>query len=167
MPQTIKRDDLRYLKDLLHMGLVSDFYRYLQKQGYGYAGWGGGVAREDSIAGISAIDYLTGSALMGMGGQACWNISPEKSAAIKQGMAEAYLDSLEKIADENKRLTGQDEVNRDIRAKEVWNFHEKVFNSNGLGIENWTLDSVFKTIQQTQGDDALVLLCHKLSLIHI
>ncbi len=155
MPQKIKREDLTYLKDLLHMGLVSEFYIYLQKQGYGYAGWGGGVAREDSIAGVSAVDYLTGSALMGMGGQACWNISPEKSAAIKQGMADAYLDSLERIADENKRLTGNDEVNRDIRAREVWSFHEKVFSSNGLGIENWTLDSVFKIIQQTQGDDAL------------
>ncbi|WP_231409406.1 beta strand repeat-containing protein [Ralstonia solanacearum] len=70
-------------------------------------------------------------------------------------MADAYLDSLERIADENKRLTGNDEVNRDIRAREVWSFHEKVFSSNGLGIENWTLDSVFKIIQQTQGDDAL------------
>lgn len=155
MPQKIKREDLRYLKDLLHMGLVSEFYIYLQNQGYGYAGWGGGVAREDSIAGVSAVDYLTGSALMGMGGQACWNISPKKSAAIKQGMADAYLDSLEKIADENKRITGNDEVNRDIRAREVWSFHEKVFSSNGLGIENWPLDSVFKIIQQTQGDDAL------------
>ncbi|MHA6842234.1 beta strand repeat-containing protein [Ralstonia pseudosolanacearum] len=70
-------------------------------------------------------------------------------------MAQAYLDSLEKIAGENKRLTGHDEVNRDIRAQEVWDFHREVFQKNGLGIENWTLDSVFKTIQQTQGDDAL------------
>ena len=155
MPQTIKRDDLSHLKDLLHMGLVSDFYLYLQKQGYGYAGWGGGVAREDSIAGISAVDYLTGSALMGMGGQACWDLSTDKSKIIKKEMAQAYLDSLEKIAGENKRLTGHDEVNRDIRAQEVWDFHREVFQKNGLGIENWTLDSVFKTIQQTQGDDAL------------
>ncbi|MGC0042420.1 calcium-binding protein [Ralstonia pseudosolanacearum] len=155
MPQTIKRDDLSHLKDLLHMGLVSDFYLYLQKQGYGYAGWGGGVAREDSIAGISAVDYLTGSALMGMGGQACRDLSTDKSKIIKKEMAQAYLDSLEKIAGENKRLTGHDEVNRDIRAQEVWDFHREVFQKNGLGIENWTLDSVFKTIQQTQGDDAL------------
>ncbi|MGC5830418.1 calcium-binding protein [Ralstonia pseudosolanacearum] len=155
MPQTIKRDDLSHLKDLLHMGLVSDFYLYLQKQGYGYAGWGGGVAREDSIAGISAVDYLTGSALMGMGGQACWDLSTDKSKIIKKEMAQAYLDSLEKIAGENKRLTGHDEVNRDIRAQEVWDFHREVFQKNGLGIENWTLDSVFKIIQQTQGEDAL------------
>ncbi|MEQ6352876.1 calcium-binding protein, partial [Ralstonia pseudosolanacearum] len=155
MPQNITRGDLRYLKDLLHMGLVSEFYLYLQKQGYSYAGWAGGVAREDSIAGISAVDYLTGSALMGMGGQACWDLSPEKSVAIKQGMAQAYLDALESIAERNYQLTNKYEVDRDISAKEVWNFHEKVFEKNGLGIENWTLDSVFKTIQQTQGDDAL------------
>ncbi|MGA4071284.1 beta strand repeat-containing protein [Ralstonia nicotianae] len=70
-------------------------------------------------------------------------------------MARAYLDTLEKIAEENRKLTGNDEVNRDIQAKEVWDFHREVFQKNGLGVENWTLDSVFKTIQQTQGDDAL------------
>ncbi|MGC8209771.1 calcium-binding protein [Ralstonia pseudosolanacearum] len=70
-------------------------------------------------------------------------------------MAEAYLQALNTIAKENKTLTGNDEVNRDINAKEVLDFHQKVFKENGLGIENWTLDSVFKIIQQTQGDDAL------------
>ncbi|MDO3616017.1 calcium-binding protein [Ralstonia pseudosolanacearum] len=70
-------------------------------------------------------------------------------------MAQAYLDALESIAERNYQLTNKYEVDRDISAKEVWNFHEKVFEKNGLGIENWTLDSVFKTIQQTQGDDAL------------
>ncbi|MGA4333667.1 calcium-binding protein, partial [Ralstonia nicotianae] len=155
MNQNIDRGQLDHLQDLLSRGQVSDFYLYLQDRGYGYAGWAGGVAREDSIAGISAIDYLTGSALMGMGGQACWNVSPERADSIKQGMARAYLDTLEKIAEENRKLTGNDEVNRDIQAKEVWDFHREVFQKNGLGVENWTLDSVFKTIQQTQGDDAL------------
>ncbi|WP_231654955.1 beta strand repeat-containing protein [Ralstonia solanacearum] len=70
-------------------------------------------------------------------------------------MAEAYLKALNTIAKENEILTGKDEVNRDINAKEVWDFHQKVFKDNGLSIENWTLDSVFKIIQQTQGDDAL------------
>lgn len=90
-----------------------------------------------------------------MGGQACWNISPWKSDKIKQEMAEAYLNRLDTIAQENKRLTGNYEAGRDIRAQEVWDFHKEVFKNNGLGIENWTLDSVFKIIQQTQGDDAL------------
>ncbi|MFC0126335.1 calcium-binding protein [Ralstonia solanacearum] len=155
MPEKIKTDDLIHLKDLLAHRQVSEFYLYLQDRGYSYAGWGGGVARENSIAGISAVDYLTGSALMGMGGQACWNISPWKSDKIKQEMAEAYLNRLDTIAQENKRLTGNYEAGRDIRAQEVWDFHKEVFKNNGLGIENWTLDSVFKIIQQTQGDDAL------------
>ncbi|MGA4239603.1 calcium-binding protein [Ralstonia nicotianae] len=70
-------------------------------------------------------------------------------------MAEAYLNRLDTIAQENKRLTGNYEAGRDIQAQEVWDFHKEVFKNNGLGIENWTLDSVFKIIQQTQGDDAL------------
>ncbi|ANH34724.1 hypothetical protein MAFF241647_34120 [Ralstonia solanacearum] len=92
---------------------------------------------------------------MGMGGEACWNISQWKSDKIKQEMAEAYLNRLDTIAQENKRLTGNYEAGRDIQAQEVWDFHKEVFKNNGLGIENWTLDSVFKIIQQTQGDDAL------------
>ncbi|MGA4008424.1 calcium-binding protein, partial [Ralstonia nicotianae] len=155
MPEKIRKDDFTHLKDLLAHGQVSEFYFYLQDRGYSYAGWGGGVARENSIAGISAIDYLTGSALMGMGGEACWNISQWKSDKIKQEMAEAYLNRLDTIAQENKRLTGNYEAGRDIQAQEVWDFHKEVFKNNGLGIENWTLDSVFKIIQQTQGDDAL------------
>ncbi|MFV8722254.1 beta strand repeat-containing protein [Ralstonia pseudosolanacearum] len=70
-------------------------------------------------------------------------------------MADAYLNTLEAIAEKNLKNTGEYEANRDINAEEVWDFHKKVFKDNGLGIENWTLDSVFKTIQQTQGDDAL------------
>ncbi|WP_405125052.1 hypothetical protein [Ralstonia pseudosolanacearum] len=155
MPEKIRKDDFTHLKDLLAHGQVSEFYFYLQDRGYSYAGWGGGVARENSIAGISAIDYLTGSALMGMGGEACWNISQWKSDKIKQEMAEAYLNRLDTIGQENKRLTGNYEAGRDIQAQEVWDFHKEVFKNNGLGIENWTLDSVFKIIQQTQGDDAL------------
>ncbi|MDB0523195.1 calcium-binding protein [Ralstonia solanacearum] len=155
MSENINRENINHLKDLLSRGLIDNFYTYLKSEGYAYAGWGGGVAKEDTIAGISAIDYLTGSALMGMGGEACWNIPQYKSALIKKEMAEAYLQTLDTIAQENKRLTGNDEVNRDINAKEVWNFHKDVFQKNGLSVENWTLDSVFKIIQQTQGDDAL------------
>ncbi|BCL95966.1 hypothetical protein RPSB_34110 [Ralstonia solanacearum] len=140
---------------MLAHGQVREFYSYLKEHGYAYAGWGRGVAMEDSISGISAIDYLTGSALMGMGGEACWNITPDKSDKIKQEMADAYLNTLEAIAEKNLKNTGEYEANRDINAEEVWDFHKKVFKDNGLGIENWTLDSVFKTIQQTQGDDAL------------
>ncbi|MBT1536751.1 hypothetical protein B7R78_0006335 [Ralstonia solanacearum] len=76
MTEIINRKNLDYLQDLLSRGMINEFYNNLKNEGYAYAGWGGGVAREDSIAGISAVDYLTGSALMGMGGEACWNISP-------------------------------------------------------------------------------------------
>ena len=155
MPEKIKKDDFSRLENMLAHGQVREFYSYLKEHGYAYAGWGRGVAMEDSISGISAIDYLTGSALMGMGGEACWNITPDKSDKIKQEMADAYLNTLEAIAEKNLKNTGEYEANRDINAEEVWDFHKKVFKDNGLGIENWTLDSVFKTIQQTQGDDAL------------
>lgn len=99
MPEKIKKDDFSRLENMLAHGQVREFYSYLKEHGYAYAGWGRGVAMEDSISGISAIDYLTGSALMGMGGEACWNITPDKSDKIKQEMADAYLNTLEAIAE--------------------------------------------------------------------
>lgn len=37
-------------------------YADLYSQGYKYAGWAGGVASENTIAGVSAVNFLTGTA---------------------------------------------------------------------------------------------------------
>lgn len=54
-------------------------YTDLYAQGYNYAGWAEGVAKGDSFAGQAALEYLQGTALMGLGGDSCRNLTPGAS----------------------------------------------------------------------------------------
>lgn len=69
-------------------------------------------------------------AMMGLTGVEGHALSPEKIQAIKQGMAQAYLEVLTDNAEE----TGF--VDHDVNAQEAWRFHDRVFVDNGLTIEN-------------------------------
>lgn len=84
-------------------GLVEarSVYDELAAKGYGYAGWAAGVARGDTITGVSALDYLKGTAMMGVSAEACNNISPIQIDNIRLGMAEGYLGTLVKNADKS------------------------------------------------------------------
>jgi hypothetical protein len=53
-------------------------YLQLNSRGYKYAGWALGVATGQTITGTSALDYLNGSALMGLGGPQCKNLSVDQ-----------------------------------------------------------------------------------------
>jgi Ca2+-binding RTX toxin-like protein len=149
--RTLNRTDLTRLGAVLKGGDIDGFYTELLDRGYMYAGWGRGVANGDTLAGVAALDYLQGSALMGMSGKACQNLSDEQVQAIKIGMAAAYLAALQSISTE--KPDGQ--VLRDVSAREVWEFHEKVFEVNQLGIENWTLHSVFELLLKNGGEAGL------------
>ena len=124
MTKTLSTDQIAQLINTLAAGDISSAYNALSDQGYGYAGWAGGVARGDTISGVAAVDFLKGTALMGLGGSMCQTLSDEKVFAIKTGMADAYLRKLEVIAN---TLGNDGMVNRDINAKEVWEIHTKIF----------------------------------------
>ncbi|CAG2147354.1 hypothetical protein LMG19282_03139 [Cupriavidus campinensis] len=149
--QTLNSTDLARLETVLRSGDVNGFYTEMLDRGYMYAGWGRGVANGDTIAGVAALDYLQGSALMGASGEACRNLSDEQVQSIKTGMAEAYLTALQAIS----RESPGGEVLRDVNAREVWDFHKQVFEANKLGIENWTLNSVFELLVKNGGEGAL------------
>ena len=46
-----------------------NFYSDMYDSGYNYAGWALGVARNDTVTGKSAIDYLNKTARQGVGGE--------------------------------------------------------------------------------------------------
>ena len=69
-------------------------YQELQDKGYGYAGWAKGVATAETVTGIAAVDYLTGTALIGLGGQECRNLGQVQVDAIRVGMADGYVRAL-------------------------------------------------------------------------
>ena len=134
MANTLSSAQLSQYGQMLDSGRIGEFYDALKGEGYQYAGWAGGVARGDTLTGASALQYLSGSALMGLGSDACKNLSQWQIDGIRQSMAEGYLRTLQDIA---KRSGGY--VDRDVRLDETRDFHERAFDRNGLGIDNWTL----------------------------
>jgi VCBS repeat-containing protein len=129
---------------------ISSVYASLKAQGYAYAGWAKGVADGDTLAGISATEYVSQTALMGLSGAQCTNLSQGDIATIKLGMANAYLATLQLIAEQSG-----DEVHRDINAAEVSKFHKEVFEQNNLSIDNWTLTAPFEILRKLGGDQAV------------
>lgn len=150
--QALSLQEITDLEALVAAGHVVEAYHALAQRGYAYAGWGGGVASGETLAGAAALDFLEGTAVMGLGSQsACQMLSPETTAQIKQEMAAAYLASLKGIATRDPNGL----ASRDVTAQEVWGFHAEVFGSNGLGIQNWTLNTPFTLIQKNFGEQAL------------
>lgn len=98
---------------------AKDVYQSLYAQGYNYAGWAYGVASGETLTGNYALDYLTGSAMMGLGGDSCRNLSDAEISKVRQDMATGYLDSLLAIAERNGNI-----LDRDIKFNEAREFHE-------------------------------------------
>ena len=70
--------DLNYYQNQVKQGGVNkvvEFYNVLDNLGYDYSGWAKGVASENTIAGQAAVSFLKGTALMGLGGDQCRNLS--------------------------------------------------------------------------------------------
>jgi hypothetical protein len=148
MPKRISKTQLQDMQQLLDQGRISDFYNQMSDAGYAYASWANGVVKTDTLAGLSAVDYLNGSAMMGVGLQVCRNISEEQIQNIKSDMAQAYLDEL------NKKAKSTGYVDEDLKKDEVYDIHKDVFEHNHLSIQDWTLDAPFKVMQQLFGDKA-------------
>ncbi len=142
MPDTISTTDINTLIAQVKTGDISGAYTYLSDRGYDYASWANGVVTENTIAGVAAVNFLTDTAGHDLSEQTLQN--------IRQDMAKAYLDVLEKYADKNGGVT-----NSDINAEDVWKIHDETFTGNGLSIENWTLNTPFEIVKAGGGDAAL------------
>ncbi|MGI4778986.1 MAG: calcium-binding protein [Janthinobacterium lividum] len=140
---------LNVYQDMLRGGHVEKFYAALSAQGYQYAGWAVGVYRGDTVTGASALGYLSSSAVMGIGIEACKNLSQSQVDSVRKDMAQGYLNALLKIAEDSGGV-----VNRDVKFEETYAFHEKAFQKNNLSIDNWTLKTPFDLITQQLGQDA-------------
>ena len=97
MVETLTLEQLKVAQALLKAGKTSDFYTLMLGYGYTYAGWAQGVADADTIAGLAALDYLNDSAMPE-------GLPAETIENIKAGMAQAYLDTLIVIAQEEGGL---------------------------------------------------------------
>jgi hypothetical protein len=147
MPNLITIEKIQALIAEVETGDITAAYDYLSTQGYQYASWANGVAKGNTIAGAFALDFLQGTALVGIGRM----LSPETIQAIKKGMALEYLNVLAVYA----KSTGF--TKEDINARDVWQIHKDVFIANGQSIENWTLDAPFRILEKKFGAENLDL----------
>ncbi|MBL0943036.1 MAG: hypothetical protein IBJ04_01735 [Hydrogenophaga sp.] len=129
---------------------VKQVYADLYSKGYNYAGWAGGVASESTITGVSAVNFLTGTAMMGWGGPLCRNLSDATLDSIRMGMAKGYVDVLIKNADDNDGV-----LSTDLNYRDTKQLHQKVFADHNLSLDNWTLNTPMELVRQTQGDEAV------------
>jgi Ca2+-binding RTX toxin-like protein len=152
-PQKITLTQLQSYSDQIKNGGLQQarqVYADLYAKGYNYAGWAQGVATGETFTGVAALDFLTGTALLGVGSASCRNLSSTQIDSIRLEMAKGYLDSLLAIA-----RKGGDQIDRDVRYDETKKFHAKAFEENGLGIDNWTLNTPMELIRKTRGDAAV------------
>ena len=124
---------------------LSNIYSTLQDAGFSYAGWANGVVNQNTVTGLAAMQFLTGTAMMGLGSLQCKDLTPLQLDKLKIDMAKEYLVHLSDISNES------DFVERDITAQEAWDMHKNAYEASGLPINSWTLDSVFKTIVAEYG----------------
>ncbi|MFK7642563.1 hypothetical protein ACI43T_08675 [Neisseria oralis] len=142
-----QQDIDRYKNDIKqnHIQGVVRTYSDLLSKGYNYAGWAKGVAEAEGMTwGSLPKGETTGrAAVMFMKDSSGQTFSEQKLNRIRVGMAEGYLNFLE------SRLG---EPPRDVNFKEMRRFHEKVFEKNGLSIDNWTLETPMKLIGKYEGE---------------
>jgi Ca2+-binding RTX toxin-like protein len=150
MPIAISSQDIQTLITKVQNGDITAGYRSLSALGFHYVDWAFGVAKENTIAGVSAVNFLEGTASAGVGDLPGQTISQESMQSIKKGMALAYLEVLSHQAETHGGIASQD-----IDVPDVWAIHKTVFERNGLSIENWTLDAPFKVIERVYGPEVL------------
>ena len=125
-------------------------YGELYDQGYNYAGWAG-VATGSTVTGVSAPAFSS-SAMLGIGINACKNLSSAQMNKIRVDMAIGYVDSLIDLA--NMPKTGG-VVREDVSFKSTQAFHDKVFKVNGLSIEKLDTQNPDGANSQDSGDAAV------------
>ncbi len=144
MVRKIARDQLDVARTVLADQGVSQMYGYLAENGFNYARLADGVALGNSLSGEAALSYMRSVAKSR--GKTLTESDVNK---IRLDMARGYLDVLDSIASGN-----DGSVDREINSEEVLQFHTQVFEANGLPIQAWTLDSIFKIIKDSSEIEA-------------
>ena len=86
MPQVLYISDIdQYIENIKGGGVehARQIYDILNKQGYHYAGWAAGVARGNTITGVSALNFLKDTSLIGLSGEACRNLTSAQIDKIR------------------------------------------------------------------------------------
>ncbi len=145
--------DLHSLNQILVIGGVKQFYASLESRGYGYASWAHGVAGHMAIAGSGTMDYLRGTALMGIGSPIFRILAPTQIKKLRFDLAKAYL----RLLSRQVREAGDAAILRDLDAGEADTVHAEGLERNGLSVENWNLHLPLQLLRRLGGEPALAM----------
>jgi len=119
VPNAITTAQLQQYRQAIENGGASaaaQVYAELYAQGYNYAGWAEGVARGNSITGLSALDFLKDSYFAAT----CKKLSDAQIDKIRADMAKRTLDEYIKIAENSPN----GKLERDLTYKETKDVHQ-------------------------------------------
>ena len=137
--QKVSKSEIQAWRKQIENGDLSDVgavYQQLAKRGYHYAKWAYGVASADSITGNGALEFMQSVAK-----ERNHILTTDETNKIRRGMALGYLEMLEKKA-------GSGSVSQDITYQQMKEFHLKVFETNNVDINYWTLYEPMRIIEQ-------------------
>ncbi len=153
MPTTLTLAQLQAYQTRINQGGLDEVrkvYAELYNKGYNYAGWALGVANGKTLTGQAALDYMKGTALMGLDSQTCRDLPQKTIESIRVEMGKAYVGTLVDIAANHSK-----ELDRDIWFFEARDFHQNVFKKYELTLSNWTLNTPMELIRMTEGNSAV------------
>ena len=135
--------DLAYARQLLEANKESKdpgpMYDFLASKGDRYAILANGVVKGNSISGAMANQNIEGVA-----DSYHQPMTDARLKAINYNMAGGYLNTQQSRLDNSP--TGI--IHGDIDHKQAARFHNRVFNEHGLPSKAWTLDPVFRAIDE-------------------
>ena len=143
MQEKLNANDLKFAEKLLQESSPGLMYNYLSGAGYKYAILALGVAEQNTIAGIVALNFMkAAAATQGK------PVDDHKTQEILRAMASEYIKTLQGQIEDEVLATP-----REIDYKEAWAFHNEVFKNAGYSADAWTLNAVFNVMPEAKREE--------------
>lgn len=149
MPTVLLPADLLNVSQILVAGGVRQFYSALEAKGFCYPGWALGMTGSMGLPSIPSAEYVSGTALMGIGSQIFQILAGPAVDKLRYDIAKSYLRALQRLARETAG------INRDVNADEALRVVGEGLERNGLGMENWNLYLPLSILERIAGGEAV------------
>ena len=143
MQEKLNADDLKFAEKLLQESSPGLMYNYLSGAGYKYAILALGVAEQNTVAGIVALNFMKAAAATH--GKP---VDDHKAQEILRAMASEYIKTLKGQIEDEVLATP-----REVDYKEAWAFHNEVFKNAGYSADAWTLNAVFNVMPEAKREE--------------
>jgi Ca2+-binding RTX toxin-like protein len=149
MPQPLTTQQLEQYLTAIKTGsidAVGQVYADLYAHGYNYGGWAEGVAKGNSITGMSALHFLKASYADKSG----TSLTDAQTDKIRVDMARRTLEEYLRTARNEGGV-----LIKDLNYEQTKAVHSDTFKKNNLTLDNWTLNTPMELIRRTYGNETV------------